>query len=119
MLSNKTLSVWLSAVMMTVFLSSCSSWIYRINVPQGNFLEQSDIDKLRVQMTREQVLYVLGTPLAKDAFNDNVWHYRYVYNIDRESEVTQSFTVYFENDKLVRIGGDFKEPEEFNTPLDM
>ncbi|TMS63830.1 outer membrane assembly protein BamE, partial [Pseudoalteromonas sp. S1941] len=46
MLSNKTLSVWLSAVVMTVFMSGCSSWIYRINVPQGNFLEQSDVDKL-------------------------------------------------------------------------
>ncbi|ASD66655.1 outer membrane protein assembly factor BamE [Pseudoalteromonas piscicida] len=118
MLSNKTLSVWLSAVVMTVFMSGCSSWIYRINVPQGNFLEQSDVDKLRVQMTREQVLYVLGTPLAKDTFNNNVWHYQYVFNIDRESEVRKSFTVYFENDKLVRVSGDFEEPEEFNTPLD-
>ena len=118
MLSNKTLSVWLIAVVMMIFTSGCSSWIYRINVPQGNFLEQSDVDKLRVKMTREQVIYVLGTPLAQDAFNDDVWHYKYVFNIDRESEVRKSFTVYFENDKLARVSGDFDKPENFDTPLD-
>ncbi|MCF6435063.1 MULTISPECIES: outer membrane protein assembly factor BamE [Pseudoalteromonas] len=118
MLSNKSLSVWLSAVVITVMLSGCSSWVYRINVPQGNFLEQSDVDKLRVNMTREQVLFVLGSPIAKDAFNNQKWHYAYVFNIDRESEQRKSLTVHFDGDKLTKITGDFDEPESFNTPLD-
>ncbi|KZN47955.1 outer membrane protein assembly factor BamE [Pseudoalteromonas luteoviolacea] len=115
---NKLLLTWLTAAIMSVFLSGCSSWVYRINVPQGNFLEQSDIDKLRVQMSREQVMYVLGTPVAKDAFDSSKWHYNYVFNIDRGSEVRKSLTVYFENDKLVSISGDFEKPADFDIPLD-
>lgn len=118
MLSNKSLSVWFSALIITAMLSGCSSWVYRINVPQGNFLEQSDVDKLRISMTREQVLFVLGSPIAKDAFDSNTWHYAYVFNIDRESEQRKSLTVYFEDEKLTRISGDYDEPKDFNTPLD-
>ncbi|RJE76342.1 cell envelope protein SmpA [Pseudoalteromonas sp. MSK9-3] len=118
MLSNKSLSTWFIAIITTAMLSGCSSWVYRINVPQGNFLEQSDVEKLRVDMTREQVLFVLGSPIAKDAFNNNTWHYAYVFNIDRESEQRKSLTVFFENDKLSRITGDYDEPKEFNIPLD-
>ncbi|MBE0368775.1 outer membrane protein assembly factor BamE [Pseudoalteromonas sp. MMG013] len=118
MQSNKSLSVWLVAFITTVMLSGCSSWVYRINVPQGNFLEQSDVEKLRINMTREQVLFVLGSPIAKDAFNSKTWHYAYVFNIDRESEQRKSLTVYFEDEKLTRITGDYDEPKEFNTPLD-
>lgn len=118
MLVKKSLAVWLSAVVMTVMLSGCSSWVYRISIPQGNFLEQSDVDKLRVQMTQEQVLYVLGSPVAKNAFSDDSWHYSYTLNIGRESEHRKSLVVYFENGLLSRISGDFEEPEEFNIPLE-
>ncbi|AOT09179.1 outer membrane protein assembly factor BamE [Pseudoalteromonas luteoviolacea] len=114
---NKPLLTWLVAAIMTIFLSGCSSWVYRINVPQGNFLEQSDVDKLRIEMTKEQVMFVLGTPVAKDAFNSSKWHYKYVFNIDRESEIRKSLIVHFENDKLVKLTGDFEIPAEFNTPL--
>lgn len=103
---------------MTAMLSGCSSWVYRISIPQGNFLEQSDVDKLRIQMTREQVLYVLGSPVAKDTFSNNVWHYTYVFNLGRESEQRKSLVVYFDNDKVSKIGGDFEEPENFKTPLE-
>jgi len=49
-------------------LSGCSDWIYRIDVPQGNFLEQKDVSKLRVDMSKEQVRFVLGNPVVEDSF---------------------------------------------------
>ena len=58
-----------------LLLSACSSWVYRIDIPQGNYLEQKDIDKLQIEMTKEQVKYVLGSPVVIDPFNDNIWHY--------------------------------------------
>jgi outer membrane protein assembly factor BamE len=99
-------------------LAGCSSWVYRINIPQGNFLEQSDVDKLRVSMTREQVIYVLGKPVAEDAFDKNIWHYVYSFNIGRKNEQHKSLVINFENEKLVSISGDYDEPEEFNVPLE-
>lgn len=98
--------------------TACSSWLYRMPIPQGNFLEQTDIDKLRVEMTKEQVLYVLGQPIAKDAFNPSKWHYIYLYNHGRKSEQRKALEIVFEDDKLVSITGDYKPSEAFNTPLE-
>ena len=87
-------------------------------IPQGNFLEQTDIDKLRVEMTREQVLYVLGQPIAKDAFDESTWYYLYQFNPGRKNQVRKELVVEFDGDKLKSLGGDYKAPEEFNVPLE-
>ncbi|WP_394226677.1 outer membrane protein assembly factor BamE [Pseudoalteromonas spongiae] len=108
---------YISLCAVIVFTSGCSSWLYRMPIPQGNFLEQSDIDKLRVEMTREQVLYVLGQPIAKDAFDESNWYYLYQFNPGRDSEVRKELVVEFEGDKLKALRGDYETPETFNTPL--
>ena len=56
-----------------ISLSACSSWVYRIDIPQGNFLEQKDVNKLRVAMTKEQVQFVLGNPVAENSFDKDVF----------------------------------------------
>ena len=42
---------------------SCAC-VYRINIQQGNFLDQAAVDQVKDGMTRSQVRYLLGTPLA-------------------------------------------------------
>lgn len=101
-----------------VVSSGCSSWLYRMPIPQGNFLEQSDIDKLRIEMTREQVLFVLGQPIAKDAFDESAWYYLYQFNPGRDNQVRKELIVRFEGDKLKSLSGDYETPETFNTPLE-
>ena len=118
MQSLKTFSLWFIVALTLSATAGCSSWVYRINIPQGNFLEQSDVDKLRVSMTREQVLYVLGKPVAEDAFDKNTWHYLYSFNLGRDNEQRKSLTINFENEKLVSLSGDYEQPAEFNTPLE-
>ena len=100
-------------------LGACSSWIYRIDVPQGNFLEQKDIDKLRVQMTKEQVRFVLGNPVAENAFDDDIWHYFYALKGGNGSSFEKQLVVEFKDNKLQDIKGDFDKSAEFNTPLDI
>lgn len=103
-----------------VLLSGCSSWVYRIDIPQGNYLEQKLVDKLRVGMSREQVLFVLGSPVARNPFNDHKWHY--LYTIDKAKSDNSRFelVVYFDNDGRVQdISGDFKKPEDFDKPLEI
>ena len=90
MQSLKTFSLWLIVALTLSSAAGCSSWVYRINIPQGNFLEQSDVDKLRVNMTREQVIYVLGRPIAEDAFDKNTWRYVYSFNKGRANEQFKS-----------------------------
>ncbi|GAP74910.1 outer membrane lipoprotein SmpA [Pseudoalteromonas sp. SW0106-04] len=77
------------------------------------------MDQLRVNMTREQVLFVLGKPVAEDAFDDDTWHYLYVFNLGRKNEQRKQLTLEFEDQKLARvISDDYEQPEQFNTPLE-
>lgn len=112
---------WLKYLLVSLMIlstSGCANWVYRMNIPQGNFLEQKDIDKLRIEMTREQVLYVLGKSVAEDAFDNSVWHYMYLLNHGRSSEMRKSLQVHFDGDKLKSISGDYEVPEEFHIPLE-
>jgi outer membrane protein assembly factor BamE len=99
-------------------VSACSNWIYRIDVPQGNFLEQKDINKLRIQMTKEQVQFVLGSPVAENSFDDNIWHYFYALKSGDGSEFKKQLILTFTDNRLTKASGDFELPENFNTPLD-
>ncbi len=102
-------------------LSACSDWIYRIDVPQGNFLEQKDVEKLRVGMTKEQVVYVLGRPVVKDSFDHDTWYY--VYDMKRGmskrgEDFQKRLIINFKENKVDTVEGDFELSEDFNTPLD-
>ncbi len=113
---------WLKLISISVLITlvtGCSSWVYRMNIPQGNYLEQKDVDKLRIGMSKEQVIFVLGQPVAKDAFDNSSWHYIYMLNHNRDTEQRMSLIVHFSEEKLKNISGDYKQPEEFNTPLDL
>ena len=109
------------AVFASVLLSGCVDWIYRIDVPQGNFLEQKNVDQLRIEMTKEQVVYVLGKPVVKDSFNHNKWYY--VYEMKRGmrkrgEDFRKELIIEFKDGKVANVLGDFELSEEFNIPLD-
>jgi outer membrane protein assembly factor BamE len=110
---------WL-LVFFALMVSGCSSWVYKIDITQGNFLNQDDVDKLRVEMTKEQVEYVLGQALLQNPFKEDRWHYVFT----RKSGVTEEtyrkeLIVEFDQQGLLKtISGDFEQPADFNTPLD-
>lgn len=100
-------------------LQACSGFIYRIDIPQGNYLEQKDVDKLRVDMTKEQVIYVLGRPVVQDTFDRDTWYYVYDMKRGMEGEdFRKDLVLEFAEGKLTAIKGDFDTPADFNTALD-
>lgn len=109
------------ALMVLAFVASsgCSSLRnftlkpYRINIQQGNFLEEEDVDQVQAGMTRSQVRFLLGTPMVEDLFNNDRWDYFYYLKIGRTQEVyTRHFTVYFEGDQAVRVDKDLGNTQE-------
>jgi len=100
-------------------LSACSSWVYRIDIPQGNYLEQKSIDKIQIGMTKEQVKFILGSPVLIDTFDHNTWNYVYRFKSGKSKklDLQKSFTIKFEDDKLISAEGDFELSENFNTPF--
>ena len=78
--------------------------VYRQDIPQGNFFKPEDVAKLHEGMTREQVQFVMGTPMIADPFHPDRWDY--VYYIDSQEEsrnVHQRVTVFFSGDTVTRI----------------
>ena len=81
--------------------------IYRIDIQQGNRLEQSAVDQVQVGMTRSQVQFLLGTPTIEDAFHQGRWDYPYYLRRGRSKDIeTRWVTVYFENERVARIDRD-------------
>lgn len=79
---------------------------HKIDIPQGNIVTQEMVEKLQAGMTRNQVRFVLGTPLLVDPFRNDRWDYLYLLN-QRGSLVEQrQLKVYFKDDRLVRYEGD-------------
>ena len=96
-------------VIFTLLLTSC---VYTLNIQQGNILDQKDINKLRVGLTKNQVVFVLGNPVVDDSFSDDHWIYLYTFsNRMTDIETTKRLELSFSNDKLIEAEGDFEIPE--------
>ena len=89
--------------------SSVPSVLYRIDVQQGNVITQEMVDRLKPDMTRSQVRFVLGTALIDDVFHKDRWDY--VYRLVQHGNLVDEYklTVFFEDDKLARTEGDFSD----------
>lgn len=85
---------------------------YRVDVRQGNYVTQEMVSQLRPGMTRDQVRFVLGTPLVTDAFHGERWDYVYRFVPGRSQKVEQRhLSVFFKEDRLDRVGGDVTAQE--------
>lgn len=95
-------------------IAGCKSWIddlpgitpYRMEIQQGNFVSQDMLSKLKRGMTRDQVRFVLGTPLVADMFHADRWDYVFYREIPKKPREERRVSVFFENDRLVRVEGD-------------
>ena len=88
--------------------------VYRVNIPQGNYLEAKMIDQVQVGMTRSQVRYLLGTPMVADPFHADRWDYLYYFKEGKTRRVERRLVVvYFSEEKVARVdrpAGAFKDP---------
>lgn len=96
---------------------SDGSWkpplVHRVDVQQGNVVDQTMINKLKPGMDKKQVSFILGTPLLQDPFHSNRWEYLYSFEPGGGQRKQRHITVYFVDDKLAKITGDI---EVTNTP---
>ncbi len=78
---------------------------YQPDIQQGNFISQEMMQQLKVGMTREQVRFVLGTPLLTDIFHANRWDYPFRLQKGNGEVISSRVTIHFENDRVARIEG--------------
>lgn len=80
---------------------------YRMEIQQGNFVSQEMVSQLKLGMSKDQVRFVLGTPLITDSFHAERWDYVFRRQRANSRELEQrKIAVFFEDGKLKRIEGD-------------
>lgn len=96
-----------------LFMTGCAykpSFIneYKIDVQQGNVLTQDMVAQLKPGQTREQVRFILGSPLLTDVFHRERWDYVYYFRDGSTRKVQRrQFSVFFGADhRLSRVSGD-------------
>lgn len=112
LLQKKTAWLPLVAVMASVsVLPACSLLsVYKIDIPQGTPITQSQLDQVQVGMNQNQVLYLLGSPAIKDTLNPNRWDYIYDFTAGKVAKregkrdihnAEQYVKIYFDQNGLV------------------
>ncbi len=79
---------------------------YRMEVQQGNYVDQDMVSRLKTGMTREQVRFALGTPLVADVFHADRWDYVFVREPQSGPAQERRLSVFFQDGKLARLEGD-------------
>ena len=117
-----TFSRFAGTLLLATVLSGCSSVPrivneYKIDVQQGNVLTQEMVLQLKPGLTKDQVRFILGTPVLIDVFHPNRWDYVYRLQKGNTGAVEmRKFTAFFDaNEKLVRVSGDVTAAQESDT----
>ena len=88
-------------------VAASSGCVYRQSISQGNLIEQEDMDQVEVGMTRNQVRFLLGTPMVDDPFHRDRWDYVYYLKIGRRDAAFKRWvSIFFENDIVSEIRKD-------------
>jgi outer membrane protein assembly factor BamE len=84
---------------------------YKPEIQQGNYLSQDIVAQLKPGMTREQVRFLLGTPLLADIFHGDRWDYVYWREAESGKRESRKIALFFNGDgRLDRVTGDVVSP---------
>jgi outer membrane protein assembly factor BamE len=79
---------------------------YKMEIQQGNYISQDMVAQLKPGMSKDQVRFVLGTPLLTDIFHADRWDYVYWREAQSGARESRRLALHFEGGKLARIDGD-------------
>ena len=107
-------SVYTLALLSSTLFTGCSSvlnnlpGVYSLDIQQGNIINQEMIDQLRPNMTKRQVLYIMGSSMLVDIFHQKRWDYLYSEQPGGEARKQKRLSLFFNGDKLIGVQGDFR-----------
>lgn len=107
-----------SALFLTLSLSGCSflydTFVYQIDITQGNYIDEQKISQLEIGMSQEQVIFILGSPMLIDQFDSSKWYYIRYIKPGGEKIQQEQVLLTFANKTLVSIQN---ESEIGSNPL--
>ncbi|TBW52518.1 outer membrane protein assembly factor BamE [Marinobacter halodurans] len=89
----------LAALLSLVLLAGCVfPGVYKINVQQGNIVDDETLAQLQKGMPREQVHAILGTPIMLNPVDDSREYYMYTFQKGGGDIKNQRVIVYYDGD---------------------
>ena len=89
--------------------------LYKIDIQQGNVIEQEMLDKLQPGMDKDQVQFIMGTPVIVDPFHEDRWEYVYSFQPGGKVREQRHLTLHFKDNKLTHVTGDIQPATERRT----
>lgn len=90
------------------FLCACSGvklsewhFPYMMEVQQGNYITQEEFSQLKIGLTKDQVVFILGHPLTQFMFDQNEWDY--IYQDYKNNKLVKEYNVVILFDKDNKI----------------
>jgi len=105
------------ACIATLVPAGCARFhiVHRIDIQQGNVVNREKVNQLKLGMNRNQVQFIMGSPMVVDVFHENRWDYIYYLKPGYGDPEEDRVSVFFENDALARIGGTLQPSETPGT----
>ena len=114
------------ALIPLTLLSGCSSvgdhipgWLkpYTPDVHQGNVVTSEMVDALHEGMTKNQVIFLLGTPALRNLFHKEQWNYVYFLKPRFGETSIRKLEITFDEDGRVESFKSDRMPDETNADL--
>lgn len=99
-----------AVLVVTFSLSGCSflydTFVYQIDVTQGNYIDSEKLSQIQMGMTQEQIIYILGSPMLIDEFDSSKWYYIRFIKPGGEDIQQSKIELTFENKILVSLASE-------------
>ena len=100
------------ALSIAVLCGGCGL-IYKVDVHQGNLLDEANVKQLEPGLTKRQVHALLGSPMIADPFHQSRWDYVATVSYRGRDPEIKNLVLTFDGDALATIEGDyFPEQDE-------
>lgn len=91
-------------------VSACGVWWlprpHKIDIQQGNLLPPDAISKIKVGMSKGEVVGLLGTPLTSNQINPDRWEYIFSLNRSGEDPQVKRLSVQFKDEVVADLEKD-------------
>lgn len=76
------------------------------------------VDQLKPGLSKEQVLFLMGTPVLRNDFYPNRWDYVHTLKRDDKKFLKKRISIYFHGDTIARVEQSYpRPPGDVNLPL--
>ena len=82
--------------------------LHKIDIQQGNVIDQEMLNKLQPGMDKKHVKFIMGTHVLVDPFHNERWEYIYSFQEGGKVREQRHITLHFEGGKLAHISGDIE-----------